>query len=50
MQTATEDNTKELGYKKPLKGALVTDVEQDSEAYEEGLRAGMIITEIRARP
>jgi serine protease Do len=41
---------RQLSLPRDLKGALVTNVDQDSAAYEAGLRAGDIIQEINRKP
>ena len=41
---------KQLGLPQGIKGALVTDVDQDSAAYEAGLKSGSVIEEINHQP
>lgn len=45
LNVLTEDLRAELGIAEDLTGLVVTDVDETSEAYEKGLRAGDLITE-----
>jgi len=42
----TDELADDLGYKKSTKGAVITDVQQGSVAFEAGLRKGMLITKV----
>ncbi len=48
--TATEELAKKYGYKKPVKGVLITEVGEDSDAFDQGLRGGMVITHVQDKP
>ncbi len=43
----TEDRAKKYGYEEVPKGVLIAAVEDDSEAAEQGLRQGMVITHVQ---
>ncbi len=45
ISTITDELRAELGLSDSLEGLVVTDVTEDSEAFEKGLRAGDVITE-----
>jgi serine protease Do len=46
----TAESAAELGYAKATKGALITEVERKSLAYQAGLRRGMVIGAINRKP
>jgi serine protease Do len=48
---ALDDQTlQQLGYKSDTKGVVVTEVEASSDAADQGLQAGMVITEVQGKP
>ncbi|MCK4602150.1 MAG: PDZ domain-containing protein, partial [Phycisphaerae bacterium] len=46
VATLEEGLAKRLGYKESIRGAVITNVAPDSDAAEEGLRAGVVITHV----
>ena len=49
VATMTEDLAEEYSYEKMVKGALITDVDPESEAAGEGIRKGMVITHVQGK-
>src|SRR5262249_9751297 len=50
MTDITPQIAQQLGFKKDQKGAVVTQVDTDSAAYEAGVRRGMVITKVDKKP
>lgn len=49
--TMTEELAKKYGYdpEKPVKGAVITEVEEGSDAEEQGLREGLVVTHVQGK-
>lgn len=50
VQTLTSERARALGIPPTVHGVLVVDVDQDSAAFEAGLRRGMVIEEVSRQP
>ena len=46
VQNMTKDLAAKMNFPEDTKGVVVTDVDADSDAYEQGLRAGMLIDQV----
>ena len=46
-----DDQTrKQLGFKTEVKGVVITEVQETSDAFDRGLRVGMVVTEVQGKP
>jgi serine protease Do len=50
LQDLTSEAADQYGLKEGTKGAVITRVERNSAAYDQGLRPGMVITRVEKRP
>ena len=50
VATLDERLAEELGYKDGVKGVVITDVDPDSDAADQGVTEGMVITEVDGQP
>jgi serine protease Do len=49
VATLTEEAAHQAGYKEPLKGVIITEVTDGSDAQEQGLRSGMVILDVQGK-
>jgi len=49
VATMTKDLAEKYGYEKPVEGVVITEVEEGSDAAEQGLAEGIVITHVEGR-